>query len=280
MPLKSLYSSIGLILIAMFSIQFGASIAKQLFPMAGAAGVTAFRVTIAAVLLTFVGKTWRHGLTKIHLPSVASYGLSLGFMNLLFYFSLERIPLGIAVALEFTGPLAVALISSRKPWDFLWVVLAGLGIYLVLPISTPQRGLDLIGILLALGAGFFWALYIVFGKIAARQGDSLQVSSWGMWFAALVALPVGVYINGPQMQNPSLLPMGIAIAILSSALPYSLEMKAMKNMKAKTFGVLMSMEPAVATLMGMLVLGETLSLTQGFAIIFIIIASVGSTLSN
>lgn len=275
--MRALLSSIGLILIAMFSIQFGASVAKQLFPVAGVAGTTALRVTIAALLLSVAAKLWKHNISWQSLPALAGYGLSLGFMNLLFYFALERIPLGIAVALEFTGPLVVALLASKKSWDILWVVLAGMGIYLILPASSSNASLDVIGILLALGAGVFWGLYIVFGKSAAKHGNSLEVTAWGMWFATMVALPAGIYFNFTQIQDISLLPMGFAIAILSSALPYSLEMKAMRNMPAKTFGVLMSMEPAVATLMGLLVLKETLSATQWAAIVCIMIASAGST---
>lgn len=275
--MRALLSSLGFILVAMFSIQFGASVAKQLFPLAGAAGTTALRVTIAAVILSVTAKIWKHNISWHNLPAIAGYGISLGSMNLLFYFALERIPLGIAVALEFTGPLAVALLASKKAWDILWVLLAGLGIYLILPSTSSSTSLDVVGIGLALGAGVFWGLYIVFGKSAAKHGSSLQVTTWGMWFAALVTLPAGIYFNGAQIQDISLLPMGIAIAILSSALPYSLEMKAMRNMPAKTFGVLMSMEPAIATLVGILVLKETLSFTQGIAIACVMVASAGST---
>lgn len=275
--MRALLSSLGLILMAMFSIQLGASIAKQLFPVAGAAGTTALRVTMAAILLSVVAKIWKHNISWKSLPSLAAYGISLGSMNLLFYFALERIPLGIAVALEFTGPLAVALFSSKKSWDILWVLLAGIGIYLLLPVSPSTSNLDVIGMLLALAAGFFWALYIIFGQKAAKHGTSLQVTAWGMWFATLIALPGGMYFNSAEIKDISLWPMGLGIAILSSALPYSLEMKAMRNMPTKTFGILMSMEPAVATLMGLLVLKETLTLPQWMAIACIIAASAGST---
>lgn len=272
--------SIGLILIAMFSIQIGASVAKQVFPMAGPAGTTALRVFIAALILSLVGQLWKHRISRKNILVIAIYGICLGTMNLLFYFSLERIPLGIAVALEFIGPLTVALLASKRIWDILWIVLAGLGIYLILPISSSAADLDLTGILLALGAGVFWGLYIVFGQSAGKKGPSLHVSAIGMWFAAIVAIPVGIYMNGSQLQNPSLLPMGIVIAILSSALPYALEMRAMRDMPAKTFGILMSMEPLIATLMGILFLHETLQASQWIAIFCIIIASVGSTVTS
>ncbi len=255
--MRHMLPSIGLILIAMFSIQFGASIAKQLFPLAGVAGTSALRVAISALILSFVARIWKHNISKRQLPVVAGYGLSLGAMNLLFYFSLERIPLGIAVALEFTGPLAVSLFYSRKAIDLIWIVLAGVGIYLLLPISSVGGdSLDITGIVLALLAGFFWGLYILFGKSVGKDGSSLQVTAWGMWFATLVTLPAGLYLNGPEISNPSLPPMATGIAILSSALPYFLEMKAMRNIPAKTFGIPMSMEPVIATLMGLFILKE------------------------
>lgn len=277
--MRTLLSSIGLILIAMFSIQFGASIAKQIFPVAGAAGLTALRVSISALMLCLFTRIWKHNISLRFFPSIVAYGVSLGCMNLLFYFSLEKIPLGIAVALEFVGPLSVALLYSKNKVDLLWVLLAGLGIYLILPGANTPESLDLIGILLALGAGFFWALYIVFGKSAVKNGDSMCVATLGMVFAALVVIPAGVIINGKELQNISLLPQGILIAILSSALPYSLEMKAMKDMPAKTFGVLMSMEPVVATLMGWFVLKESLDPIQWLAIFSVVVASAGSTLT-
>ncbi|KYG67689.1 DMT family transporter [Bdellovibrio bacteriovorus] len=276
--MKSLYSSLGLLLIAMFSIQFGASFAKQLFPLAGAAGATALRVFISALVLSVVAKIWKHKISKKEILPIAAYGISLGAMNLLFYFSLERIPLGIAVAVEFVGPLSVALFSSKKSWDILWVALAGAGIYMLLPVaSSSTAALDGLGVFLALAAGFFWALYIVFGKKISKATGSLQTTSWGMWFAALVTVPAGFIFNGKQILDPSLLPMGLAIALLSSAIPYSLEMKAMTNIPTKTFGILMSMEPVVAIFAGFVMLNESLTLTQSVAVACIIAASAGST---
>ncbi len=270
-------SSLGLLLIAMLSIQIGASIAKRLFPLAGAAGTSALRVSISALVLLLVAQVWKYKIPRKNFPVIAAYGFSLGAMNLLFYFSLERIPLGIAVALEFTGPLAVALLSSKRALDLVWAVLAALGIYLILPLDASQASLNGAGILLALAAGFFWGLYILLGKSAGKDGSSLQVTAWGMLFAAMVTLPFGIVMNGEQIKNPSLLPMGLLIAILSSALPYSLEMKAMRNIPAKTFGILMSMEPVVATLIGFILLRESLTISQGAAIVCIVAASAGST---
>lgn len=276
--MSSLYKSIGLILIAMLSIQFGASVAKGLFPVAGPVGTTALRVFISALILVLVMRPWKESYSGKRMKSLAAYGISLGAMNLLFYLALERIPLGIAVALEFTGPLAVALLSSKRALDLCWAVLAGLGIYLVLPTSEVSHALDLTGVVLALAAGVFWGLYIIFGKkVGNTEGSSSANAAVGMCFAALVTFPVGLVTNFEQVINPSLWPMGIAIAILSSALPYSLEMKAMHDMPAKTFGILMSLEPVVATLIGILFLQEALAPVQWAAIVCIVIASAGST---
>lgn len=277
--MRSLYQSLILILIAMLSIQYGASVAKGIFPVAGPAGTTALRVFISALILVVLVRPWRESFSLAKWRAVALYGSSLGFMNLLFYFALARIPLGIAVALEFTGPLAVALLSSKKALDLLWVLLAGLGIYLILPGSADSQNLDLVGVLLALGAGFFWGLYIIFGKSAGKEGSSASTAAVGMCFAALVTLPVGLVLNFDQVTDPALWGMGVMIAVLSSALPYSLEMKAMKSMPAKTFGILMSLEPVVASLMGMLFLHETLTGMQWAAVACIIMASAGTSAS-
>ncbi|XGC81244.1 DMT family transporter [Bdellovibrio bacteriovorus] len=271
---------LGLLLIAMLSIQYGASIAKQFFPLAGAAGTTALRVSFSAIMLFIAGRAWKHKISKDNVFILLAYGVSLGLMNLTFYFALERIPLGIAVAIEFIGPLSVAVLASKKPVDLLWVALAASGIYLILPTSEYSGNLDPIGILYVLCAALFWALYIVFAKSAGKHGSSLQVSAWGMVFAALSVLPFGIVMEGDKISNPSLWPMGIAIALLSSAIPYSLEMKAMRNIPAKTFGILMSLEPVVATVIGILFLQETLEPMQWGAILCIVVASAGTSLSS
>lgn len=277
--MQPIWKSISLILIAMLSIQFGASVAKGLFPVAGPAGTTALRVFISAIILVLFARPWKESFSSQSLRKIAGYGISLGVMNLLFYLALERIPLGIAVALEFTGPLAVALMASKRVLDLVWAVLAGLGIYLILPLSDVSQALDIVGILLALGAGLFWALYIVFGKATGQENSSFSTAAIGMCFAAAVTFPVGLYTNFDQVVDPALWPLGLMIAVLSSAVPYSLEMKAMQNMPAKTFGILMSLEPAFATLMGILFLSESLMPTQWLAIGCIMAASAGSTLT-
>jgi inner membrane transporter RhtA len=251
-------------------------VAKQLFPLTGAAGMTVLRTLFAAVILLILWQPWKIIVSKQSFKAIAAYGLSLGFMNLLFYYALQRIPLGIAVTLEFTGPLAVALFSSKKKLDILWAFMAGLGIWLILPGSQTSGALDLAGILLAIGAGVFWALYIIFGQKAGKDVHSGRATALGMCFAALAALPFGIVQNGDQLTNLSLWPMGLLVAVLSSAIPYNFEMMALKNIPRKTFGILMSMEPVIATLMGFLFLKEALSTVQVFAMLCVILASAGS----
>ena len=199
-------------------------------------------------------------------------------MNLLFYISLERIPLGIAVALEFTGPLAVSLIHSKKPIDFIWAILAAVGIFLILPLTQSAEALDVVGILFALGAGFCWALYILFGQKAGGDEHAGIVTSLGMLVAALIVFPFSLVLSSKDIFVSEAMPLAFGVAILSSALPYSLEMISLKRIPAKTFGILMSLEPAVAALMGFMFLSETLTAKQTVAIACIICASLGGTM--
>lgn len=265
------------IFFAMISIQLGASLAKGLFPVVGAIGATTFRLTIASAILLIIWRPWRIRLSANSYKSICIYGVSLGLMNLLFYLSLERIPLGIAVALEFTGPLAISLVQSRKLVDFLLAILAGMGIFLILPLGILESRLDPIGLAYALSAGICWAMYILFGQKAGKLEHGGVVTSYGMLVAAIIVLPFGLMFTGGGLLNPSLLPLGITVAIFSSALPYSLEMVALKEIPSRTFGILLSLEPAIASLTGILILGEHLSLKQSMAIICIIMASLGGT---
>jgi inner membrane transporter RhtA len=265
------------IFFAMISIQLGASLAKGLFPVVGAIGATTFRLTIASLILLIIWRPWRIKLSANSYKSIGIYGISLGLMNLLFYLSLERIPLGIAVALEFTGPLAISLVQSRKPVDFILALLAGLGIFLILPLGILDSGLDPIGIGFALSAGVCWAMYILFGQKAGKLEHGGVVTSYGMLMAAVIVLPFGLIVTQGALLNPSLLPLGITVAIFSSALPYSLEMVALKEIPSRTFGILLSLEPAIASLTGILILNEHLSLKQSIAIICVIVASLGGT---
>ncbi len=264
------------LLVAMSSIQTGASLAKGLFPVLGAQGTTALRLGFATLILLAVWRPWRQRLTRREMLAVGVYGAALGGMNLTFYLALARIPLGIAVAIEFTGPLAVALLSTRRALDFVWAALAVAGILLILPLSEASQPLDPVGVVWALVAGGCWALYILFGQRAGAAVHGGTATSLGMATAALLVMPFGVAHAGRDLLNVSLWPVGLGVAVLSSALPYSLEMIALKALPTRTFGILMSLEPALAALSGLVILKEQLALVQWVAIGCVILASAGS----
>lgn len=268
------------LVVSMASIQVGASLAKQLFPLIGAAGTTALRVVFAAAILLVVWRPWGRTVRRADLGTIALYGTALGAMNLSFYVALRTLPLGLAVAIEFTGPLAVAVLASRRRLDFLWALLAAAGIVLVLPLFEGSVPVDPVGVVWALVAGACWALYIVFGRRAGSSIHGGTATSLGMLTAALVVVPFGAADAGAKLLDPALLPVGLAVAVLSSALPYSLEMVGLKRLPAQTFGVLMSLEPALASLAGWLILREHLDAIQLAAIGCIMVASVGTTLTS
>ncbi|MCC0808768.1 DMT family transporter [Methylobacterium sp. W2] len=261
---------------SILSLVIGTSFAKQLFPVIGAEGTSAYRVTLAALLLLAVWRPWRRTLGRRDAGVVVLYGLVLGGMNLLFYLSLRTIPLGLAIAIEFVGPLTVAVASSRRAVDLVWVALALLGLCLLLPLDRASAGLDPVGVACALGAALCWALYILVGQRAGHLPGG-QAVALGMSVAALVILPFGIAQAGMALLSPSLVMAGLAVAILSSAIPYSLEMVALRGLPRQTFGILLSLEPVCGALAGFLILGERLTPLQGAAIACIMAASVGST---
>ena len=254
----------------------GTSWAKQaLFPVLGAQGTTAVRVGLSALLMLMLWRPWRWRLSRADAQAVALYGAALGAMNLMFYLSLQTLPFGLAVAIEFAGPLAVAIWSSRRAVDFVWVALAIVGLALLLPLGLSGSTLDPLGVLYAVGAAVFWALYIVFGKRAGHLHAGQSVSL-GLLVAALVVVPVGVAHAGAALLSPSVLLVGVAVAAISSALPISLEMMALKRLPKEAFGIMISMEPAVAALLALALLGERLDTVQWLAIGCIVAASMGS----
>lgn len=267
------------VLLAMVTIQSGASVAKQLFPIIGPEGTTALRLGFSALILCLVFRPWRVFPPLGQRLPVVIYGLSLGGMNILFYYAIERIPIGVGVALEFTGPLAVALISSRKKRDLFWVACAIAGIVLLLPDMSGEGSLDPIGVILALGAGACWAGYILFGKKTGNHGSGGATVALGMSVAAIVLVPYGAASQGMALLSWQVIPIGILVGVMSSALPYTLEMVALRNMPAQGFSIMMSVEPAVAAMAGFIILGELLSIWQWLAILLVIIASLGSSLS-
>jgi inner membrane transporter RhtA len=267
---------IALLLLAMVSVQAGASIAKTMFPVIGPVGMVSLRIALGTVVLCLVLRPWRARIKPGTWRPLAVYGLSLGVMNLFYYLSLSRVPLGIAVALEFTGPLAVAILASRRLIDFGWIVLAAGGLTLLLPIAHIGEGIDPVGALYALAAGACWALYIVFGKQAGADHGA-QTAALGSVISAVLVVPVGLISKGTALFAPSILLPALAVGVLSTALPYTLEMIALTRIPARTFGVLMSIEPAFGAVIGYFYLNERLATMQWTAIALIIGASIGTT---
>ena len=266
LPLVALFASL-------VSQNLGAAVAKSLFPVVGVEGMTALRIGLSAVLLLAFWRPWRAPIARRDLGNLVVYGAMLGGMNLCIYHAFGRIPIGIATAIETTGPLVVVLAASRRPLDVAWVALALAGLALLLPLHAGQA-LDPVGLLFAFGAAASWALYIVFGKRVSTLVPG-QAVSLGMLVAALFAVPIGVSRAGAAMLVPTTLLAGLGVALLSSAVPYSLEMAALRRMPRHVFGILVSATPAVGAACGALVLGERLSAPQWLAIACIIGASAG-----
>ena len=260
------------------ALGIGTSFAKQLFPQVGSLGTTALRVGFSAVLLLALWRPWRWPLSRVDAVSILRYGVALGFMNLLFYMSLRTIPFGVAVAIEFAGPLAVAMVSSRKRIDFVWLALAIVGLGLLLPLGPGVAELDPEGVLYALAAAVCWGSYIVFGKRVGHLHAGQSVAL-GLTVAALAVVPFGVWQAGSALLDPRILLFGLGVAAISSAIPISLEMVALKRLPQEAFGIMTSMEPAVAALLGLLMLDEHLSAVQWLAIVCIMLAAAGSSVT-
>lgn len=263
------------LLAAIVSVQAGAAVAKGLFPVLGAAGTAAARIALSAAMLLAV---FRPPLSKLSAPqwrALVPFGVVLGAMNVVFYLSLSRIPLGLAVTLEFTGPLAVALFGARRPLDLLWALLAAAGIALIAPWS--RAGIDPLGALFALSAGACWAAYILLGARASRALAGGAAAAVAMLVATAAVLPAVLAGGALARLTPELLVLAAAVALLSSAIPYVLELNALAALPARTFSILMSLEPAAAALCGLLFLHERLQLAQWLSIALVIAASVGTT---
>ena len=260
---------------SLISVNVGAAYAKGLFPLVGPAGITAVRVGLASMFLMAFWRPWRAPLARADALNVAIYGVMLGMMNLLVYAAFARIPIGVVIAIEVIGPLAVVVLSSRHLRDFMWVGCAAFGLWLLAPTSAGAAALDPLGVAAAAGAGFCWAMYIVFGKrVSTLKGG--HVVAWGMFTAALCTVPVGIASAGTALFTRPVLLGGLAVALLSSILPYSLEMMALSRLPRRVFGILVSAGPAVGALAGFLVLGEVLTVTQWLAIGMIVVATAGS----
>jgi inner membrane transporter RhtA len=264
---------------AIVTLCVGTSLAKGLFPAVGAQGTSAYRVGFSALILVLVWRPWRHPISRADLGRVALYGAVLGLLNLCFYMAIRTVPLGVAVAIEFIGPLAVSVASSRKLIHFVWIGLAVLGLALLLPIDPGAKPLDPVGVGFACVAAVMWALYIILGKRTGHLHAGRSVAL-GMATAALIVVPIGVASAGTALFQPKLIGLGLVAAVMSSAIPYSLEMIALRAIPKRSFGVMLSLEPAMGALAGLVILHEHLTLTQWTAIAAIVAASAGVILTT
>jgi inner membrane transporter RhtA len=267
----------ALVIAGIGSTQVGGAIAKTLFDDLGPSGTVLLRTGFAALVLCLLFRPGLRSRSRSDVAVALAFGLSLAAMNLSFYAALERIPLGIAVTIEFVGPLAVAIGGSRKALDGLWVVLAGAGILLL---ARGGGDLDAAGIWFALLAGLFWATSILLSVRTGRAYSSASGLAIAMAFGTVLLAPVGIAGAGSDLLDPELIAIGFAVAMLSSAIPYTLELNALRQMPARVFGILMSLEPAMAALAGFVILSEGLRLRDAVAILLVAAASAGASLTS
>ncbi len=268
-----------LLLVAIFSVQFGSASADRIFAAVGPGGVAFLRVLLTAVILLVVVRPRLAGRTPRELRLVAAYGLALAGMNWSFYEGLDHLPLGVAVTIEFTGPLAVAVAGSRRALDGLWVLLAGGGVAL-LATRGGDEGVEAVGVVFVLVAAACWAAYILLAKRVGTSFGALEALALGMVVGTLLVAPAGIVQGGTDLLHPGVLAACLGVAVLSSLVPYSLELVALRRLSTAVFGLLMSLEPAVAALAGVIVLGEHPTLALAVALLMVIGASVGSTLTS
>ena len=268
-----------LLLGSIASVQFGSAFADTLFPQAGPGGVVLLRLALSALLLLAISRPSLRRRTRADLAAAIAFGLILGAMNWSFYEALNRLPLGVAVTIEFLGPLAVAVAGSRRALDVVWVVLAGGGVAL-LALRGDHHGVDSLGVLLALIAGSCWAAYILLSKRVGASFAALDGLAIALGVATLLVIPAGAVEGGAALGRPGVLAGGLAVALLSSLIPYSLEIVALRRLSASTFGLLMSLEPAVAALAGMIVLSQHLTAVVLIALAMVVTASVGTTIAG
>ncbi|MFD7702704.1 DMT family transporter [Streptomyces caelestis] len=265
---------VGLVLAGGVSVQFGGALAVTLMPRAGALGVVTLRLLVAAIVLMVLCRPRLRGHSRADWGTVIVFGVAMAAMNGLFYQSVARIPLGPAVTLEVLGPLALSVLASRRAVNLVWAGLALAGVFLLG--GGGFSSLDPLGVVFALGAGAMWAAYIVFSARTGRRFPQADGLALAMGVAAVLFLPLGVAESGAKLLDPTVLGLGAAVAVLSSVLPYTLELLALRRLPASTFAVLMSLEPALAASAGFLILGQALSATEAAAIALVIAASMGA----
>ncbi|MFD9287389.1 DMT family transporter [Streptomyces sp. NPDC060030] len=269
---------VALVVAGGLSVQFGAAVAVLLMPKAGALGVVTLRLAAAALVMLVVCRPKLRGHSRADWGTVVAFGIAMGGMNTLFYQAADRIPLGAAVTLEVLGPLVLSVVASRRLVSLVWAALALCGVFLLSGGGFDR--LDPVGVAFALGAGVMWALYILFSARTGRRFPQADGLALAMVVAAALSLPLGIMESGSKLVVPSTLGLGIAVALLSSVLPYTLELMALRRLPAPTFAVLMSLEPAIAATAGFLILDQALSTTDALAIALVIGASMGAVRSQ
>ncbi|MDX6362050.1 MAG: inner rane transporter RhtA [Streptomyces sp.] len=265
---------VGLVLAGGISVQFGGALAVTLMPRVGALGVVTLRLVVAAIVLLLVCRPKLRGHARADWGTVVVFGITMAGMNGLFYQSVARIPLGTAVTLEVLGPLALSVVTSRRAVNLVWAGLALGGVFLLG--GGGFSGLDPVGVAFAVSAGAMWAAYIIFSARTGRRFPQADGLALAMVVAAVLFLPLGIVESGTKLLVPATIGLGAAVAVLSSVLPYTLELLALRRLPAATFAIMMSLEPAVAATAGFLVLDQALSVTEALAIALVIAASMGA----
>lgn len=273
-PVSVRMSPVGLVLVGIASVQFGAAIAKHLFDDVGPTGIVWVRLLAAALILTAVTRPRLRGRSRQDWQVMLSFGLTLALMNWSFYQAIARLPLGLAVAIEFLGPLLVAVAGSRRPRDLLWVLLAALGVGLL---GIERADVTVAGVVYALIAAACWAGYILLSARTGQHWEGLDGLALAGVVATIVLTPAALASTGTALVDARILAMGLAIGVLSSVIPYSCELIALRNLRPSTFSILMSLEPGAAALAGVIVLGEFLRPLQWVAVVCVVIASIGAT---
>jgi len=271
-------TAVAMVLGAILSIQMGAAVATEIFSDIGAAGVVFARAVFSAAILSLIFRP-NFRVPRDQRKNTILFGISLAGVFLCFYEAIDRIPLGIAVTFEFIGPLGVAVITSRRRRDWIWVALAAAGI-LLLGGGVGGEELDLFGVGLALLAGVFWGWYILLGKKVGQESEGTGNLAVALAISAVISAPFGIYSGGTELLDPQILLICIAVAVLSSAIPLSLELEAMRRLPSNVFGVMMSIEPAVAAAIGLVVLSQGVAAVQLLAILLVICASAGALWSS
>jgi inner membrane transporter RhtA len=267
------------VIAAMASFQAGAAVAKGLFPAVGALGAATLRLALGALMLAAIARPWKNWPRAAPLWPVLGLGISVTGAMVFFFLAIERLPLGVAIAIQFLGPLAIALSHSRRVLDLAWAVLAAVGVWCLVGSDASVASMNVAGVGFALAAAVSWAGYILFGRVASAHYGS-ATAALSVSIAAFIMLPIGAQQVGFALLDTSLLPLALAVAVLSVALPFSLELYAIPRMPARTFAVFMSLEPAFGVLSGLFILGEQLGLVQISGILAVMGGAAGSAWSS